>query len=274
MNLITKASFNKTMPNLVRHAVTGVNEWDAAPVLNPGTTSTPLENYTGLPAPNDANSRAALDWSSGVQVAGGAIGIFLNGYATPSGAHPTEPGKFMPYWSAAAYSNPAQSFNFAGGKTLHMALSMGLGHVFREGDSGGQIYTGMGFDVLGKHRELIILLWDSRNNAARSEYPASTDVFGTKFCGSYIGPGAKYVTSYGDSTIDGATGWRNRQFYYDITRQNMVNILAGWGETGVTPEQVKLKGVTYQCELFGPDTAQYKTAQFGAKFDNMIVANY
>lgn len=274
MNLVTKADFNKTMPNLVRHASFGVNEWDSAAVLNPGTTSTPIEQYTGLAAPNNSDSRAALDWSSGVQVAEGAIGIFLNGYATPASPLPGNPGKYMPYWSAAAYAkfNPVNAFQ--NGRTIHMALQLGLGQVYNQRGNGGQVYSGLGFLVNGQYRELIILLWDSRRGAAHSEYPARQDVFGTKFCGSYIGPGAKYVTSYGDTSIDGSAGGRNRQFYYDITRENMVKLLAGWGDTTASPEQVQLVGVTYQCELFGPDTRQYKKSQFGAKFDNMIVANY
>lgn len=274
MSLVTKASFNKTMPNLVRHASFGVNAWDAAPVLNPGTTSTPLENYTGLAAPNTPDARAALDWSSGVQVNGGAIGIFLNGYSTPAGPLPTDASKFMPYWSAAAYARLTPVNVFQNNKTIHMALKFGLGHVFTEPGCGGQAYMGMGFLVNGQYRELIILLWDSRVNAARAEYAASTDVFGTKFCGSFIGPGAQYVTSYADSTIDGGAVWRNRQFYYDITRQNIKRLLIGWGLPDATPEQVQLVGCTYQCELFGPDTLEYKAAQFGAKFDDMDVDNY
>lgn len=273
MNLVTKESFNKTMPNLVRHASFGVNEWDAAPVLNPGTTSTPLENYTGLAAPNTPVARAALDWSSGVQVNGGAIGIFLNGYATPAGPLPTDASKFMPYWSAAAYASLAPVNVFQNNKSIHMALKFGLGQVFTEPGCGGQAYMGMGFRVNGQYRELIIMLWDSRNTAL-TEYSVSQDVFGTKFCGSFIGPGSKYVTSFGDSAITGPQGWRNRQFYYDITRQNIKQLLIGWGLPTATPEQVQLAGCTYQCELFGPDTVKHKAAQFGAKFDDMIVANY
>ena len=277
VNLITTADYNKTMPNLIGNANAGVHCWDVAlsPTIKAGTTATPIENYTRLNAPNTVNARASIDWSSGMQVLNGNIGAFLNGFATPTLAHPTLPGKFVPHWSCAAYKNNLNSYPWANpAEHLHFGVKLQIGQCYVANGDGCQVYVGLHMRIRGQYRVVIVLLWDSRaGTTPGAEYPYTQDVYGSRFIGTYVGGNAKGTTNFGVGTTDG-TAIRDNQMYFDITHANLDKLLGlfGYAPGEIAHNEVCLDGVTFQGELFGPSTKQYKDAQFGFNIKNQVVS--
>ncbi|MDH5857307.1 hypothetical protein [Lampropedia aestuarii] len=299
MSILTTSEFNKPMTQLVRAEPIGVNSWDSTQTLNAGPTGEDLSLFTGLSSPNNPLGTAALNWSSGMQVSNGKIGMYLNGYETPVNNFPDNTQEFMGYWSMAAYKSfPVLSdiggngdpciYPFRNGQALRIGLRTHLGQVYVTPNSGAgcQIYNGIGFRLptvngvplnsRGIYRfEIISLLWDSRTGNI-TEYPlnlndgSAIDAFGAMFVGTYPG-GRNFSTNYGDQAINGLENNRTNQFYYDITRENISNVLKVLKLEEVNPDDVYIAGFTLQGELFGPPNAEYKFSQFGAYFDNVNI---
>ena len=62
--------------------------------------------------------------------------------------------------------------------------------------------------------------------------------------------------------------------YFDITHANLDKLLGlfGYAPGEIAHNEVCLDGVTFQGELFGPSTKQYKDAQFGFNIKNQVVS--
>jgi hypothetical protein len=279
-------------------------------LLKEGSPYVDLAQYTGLASPNTTTYRgstAGVGRATGVQVdAAGRVGMFINGFDTPSDNDPSQFRRFGPDLHASR-SYPSSAIYLGAGSTqcLHMACKVSLGATYFapaagvSPGAGGQIGWRASFrrsdgapfrpeerdpktNEVTKPAiwEIVVLVgfWDSRN-IGNPGFDGN-DSIGNVTAGEHwiagtlvAGKTSRFVEKHGASMMTGLTGWRSAMFYWNITRANMVNILSAFGATTTTPEMVRLSGSTFNCEIYDnrnpPD--QFKPGQFGFFFEGQTV---
>ena len=283
MNIITQSTFNQPMSalcvatNATNHTL---KAYDVPFALVPGSPDTPIQDFTGFNAPNNSTCRAKLDWTSGAQAQGGKLGFFLNGQGTASVG--VAGGKYAGYWSMCTQSRFEGStahYPWASGKHLHIGLKQRIGVVGIGPTAVAQTYIGIGLDYtvggVAKHSEILVYTWDSRLPAETNDTPVRTDSHGTKFVGTGAKAGQRYATNFGATAFSGTGGNREAQFYVDITRANILNILADSGHSAVNPDSIRLRNICFQAELADltqPNVLPNIHAQYGVTFEGQTVS--
>ncbi|UXA70978.1 hypothetical protein M0D46_08170 [Xanthomonas prunicola] len=141
-----------------------------------------------------------------------------------------------------------------------------------------------GLDARGNSfKNLVVLLglWDSRDvedsGSGNGDFSGGFTAGESWVAGTLLaGKTSRFVTNFGANMFTGRQQWRQAQFYWDITRSNMANILDDFGAGAyTTPEMMRIVGTTFNAELFDNRPAeqrgQFKPGQFGFSFANMIV---
>jgi len=272
-------------------------------MLCPGSPNIDISPWCGMQAPDDSEHRAKtsgnIGRATGVMLdKQGRVGMFINGFDTPSDIDPGN--RIRPYGpdihigksglSGAIYLGPGSE------QCLHMACRVHLGMLYFDppaiNDATGQVGTGgqIGWRISFRRydngvfrpssdtREISVLcgFWDSREGGD------GHDSVGNVTAGEYwIGApltsnqSSRFVTNYGAAEMHGRQQHRDAEFYWNITRQNMLNILEAIGASGTTPEDIRVSGCSFNCELFDNrpqnELGKFKPGQFGFNFSNMIV---
>lgn len=292
-----------------------INQWIASKTLVAGVPHVNIQDYAGgINSPNTEYYRGKtsgpISRATGVIVDNnGAVGGFINGYDTPSDKPDNKPWndpgwkEFGPniHFVKKLYSPQVFSEN---GMHLHCGVLANIGQTFfapaavEAGTygAGGQLgwratfvrADGQplkpGLDARGNpffELAVVLGLWDSRNAEAPDN--ANGDFVGGFTAGeSWVagtivaGKTSRFVTNFGANSFTGPQPWRQAQFYFGITRQNMINILDGFGAGAyTTPEMVRINGTGFNAELFDnrPDgqRGEFKPGQFGFSFSNTII---
>jgi len=267
-------------------------------LLKPGVPLIDLASVTGLISPDSEDYRACTTGvarATGVQLdAQGRVGMFINGFDTPSLDDGS--GNFQGYGpdihisrsypSSAIYLGPTSS------QCLRMRCKLSLGESYfapAAGSApgvGGQIGWRVSFrrsdgkSFASNIVDIVVLVgfWESRNIGdpgfdGNDVLVNSTD--GEYWIGATLAQGktSKFVENKGDNLMVGPSGWRSANFSCDITRDNMLNILAAFGAESTTPEMVQLSGTTFSGEIYDNRTpaAQFKPGQFGFVFEGQTV---
>lgn len=274
------------------------NRLIAYKALKVGVPTVDLSAYTGLTSPNTSNFRACTAGvlrATGVQLdAAGRVGMFINGFDTPSDN--MTGGGFKSYGPdihiSRTYLSPAIYLGPASTQCLHMACTLSLGETYfspAAGTSagvGGQIGWRASFvrsdggPFFSNVTSIVLLvgLWDSRNvgnpgfdgdDSSPSTTQGENWISGTLVTGKT----SKFLENYGTNMMTGPTGSRRAEFYWNISRTNMINILAAFGATATTPEMIRLSQTTFNCELYDNRStpAKFKPGQFGFYFENQTV---
>lgn len=261
-------------------------------MLRPGAPYINLADYCGMSGIEQATTGTA----TGVVLDGqGGIGMFLNGFDTPSDQEPD--GRVRGYGPSIQLARWAFSPQvFAGPESeqcLHMACTVQLGATYFAPAAGQQPGVGGqlgwrstwrrtdGRDFVPGVAEFSILtgFWDSRNLYdpgfdGKDSVPDVTQ--GEHWVSGTMAPGheSRYVTRYGSPQLHGCGPHSVSEFYWNITRQNMLNALAAFGFADTTPEDLLLCMTSFGCEMYDnrPQPDHYKPGQFGFNFRNTIVA--
>jgi len=260
-------------------------------MLHAGAPYINLASYCGI----SGSEQATTGTATGVVIDGqGGIGMFLNGFDTPSDFEPNGsvrgygPSIQLAKWafSPKVYQGPGSE------QCLHMACRVELDAIWfdppagKEPGVGGQLgwrstwRRSDGRDFVPGIAEFSILtgFWDSRNlyDPGFDGKDSAPDVTqGETWVSGTMAPGhdSKYVTRYGSTQMHGRSSRPVTDFYWNITRQNMLNALEVFGFADTTPEDVLLCMTSFGCEMYDnrEHPAQYKPGQFGFNFTNMIV---
>lgn len=267
-------------------------------VLVKGYPTVNLWDYCAMtPQPVNRVGRTAgpIGRATGVMTDGqGKVGMFLNGFDTPSDV---KGGNFIGYgpdihlqkfeWGPPIFNltNPSQH--------LHMACRVQFGKMYFARPAGptpgvgGQLGWRCTFRKLDRTAfragldELVLTLgfWDSRHigdpgfNGKDSKGNVTA---GEQWVSGTLAPGetSRYVQNYGSVQLQGLQPeFKTVDFYWDVTRQNMLNILEDFGLSNITPEEVTITSTSFNCELYdnSPVVAEFKEGQFGFNFENCIV---
>lgn len=267
-------------------------------LLKPGVPLIDLASMTGLSSPNSENYRACtsgVERATGVQLdAEGRVGMFINGFDTPSLDDGTANFQgYGPdihisrsYLSSPIYLGPTSS------QCLRMKCKLSLGETYfapAAGSTpgvGGQIGWRVSFrrsdgrPFAANISDIVVLVgfWESRNMGdpgfdGNDVLVNLTD--GEYWVGGTLAEGktSKFVDNKGDNLMTGPSGWRSANFSCNITRNNMLNILSAFGADSTTPEMVQLTGTTFSCEIYDNrnPAAQFKPGQFGFVFEGQTV---
>ncbi|MDO5626075.1 MAG: hypothetical protein Q4G71_15475 [Pseudomonadota bacterium] len=275
------------------------NKLVAYRLLKVGIPSVDLTSYTGLHSPNTIHYRgstAGVMRATGVQVDdAGRVGIFLNGFDTPSVREPS--GRFLSYGPdihlLRSYVSPQIYIGTQSPRCMHMSCKLTLGATWFNPAAGvapgvgGQIgwrasfKRSDGLPFFSSVREIVLVLgfWDSRtvgnpgfdgNDSIGNVTAGEHWIAGTLVAGKF----SKFVTNHGANMLTGSFGNRSAMFYWSITRANMINILEAFGATTTTPEMIRLSGSTFSGELYDnrASPSEFKPGQFGFSVSDQVVS--
>ncbi|WP_313233995.1 hypothetical protein [Delftia acidovorans] len=269
-------------------------------LLTAGSPSVDIAPFTGLASPNTSYYRGKTAGTpgraTGVQVdSAGRVGIFLNGFDTPSVVDFGVPRSYGPdIHLLREYVSPTVYAGVASSQCLRVACILNLGVSYFSPAAGLQAGVGgqIGWRVSFKRydnaplrsgvSEIVVLvgMWESRNLGdpgfdGNDSTPYVTA--GEHWIAGTVAAGktSAFVESHGDAMLTGPAGNRSAILRWDITRKNMLNILSAFGISGTAPEDLRITGTTFSGELYDnrPDSlrTQFKPGQFGFSVSDQIV---
>ena len=273
-------------------------------MLTTGTPTVDIAPRTGLSSPNNATYRgktANALRATGVQVdAGGKVGIFLNGFDTPSDIVGGVPKSFGPdIHLTRSGMSPQVYFGASNPKCLHMGCELTVGTQYFWPQAGAnpgagaqvgwrlsicRVVNGARTPFRQGLNDIVILLglYESRHvgdPGFDGEDTTGNVTQGEHWCAGTIAAGktSRYVTNYGANMLTGVTSYnRTARFYWDISRANMVNILSDFGAGSVAPEEIRITGTTFSSELYDSraDSAktEFKPGQIGFSVGGLTVS--
>lgn len=273
-------------------------------MLTVGVPTVDVASYTGLASPNNATYRGKTTnflRATGVQVdAAGKVGIFLNGFDTPSNIVGGVPKSFGPDIHLTRSGVSPQVYLGAGSSQgLHMGCELTIGAQYFAPQAGATPGVGAGVswrlsicrEVNGVNTpfredldEIVILLglYESRqvgHPGLDGQDTTGNITQGEHWCAGTIAAGktSRYVANYGANMLTGVTSYnRTAQFYWDITRDHMTNILTDFGAGSVPPEEIRITGTTLSSELWDnrddSDKTEFKPGQLGFSVDGFTVS--
>ncbi len=259
-----------------------------------------LAAQTGLPSPNTAYYRGrtvgAIRATGFSTDAGGKVGMFINGFDTPSEYDGDFVRPFGP--NMHLYKNGTSPQVYAGvgtSQALHVRADLHLQTLYASPAAGvsvgagaqggwrGQFARADGAEMKTgvRYFAVLALMFDTRvvgNPGLTGEDDHATITQTELWCAGTLASGktSLYVTNLAANSTFGMSTPRSASMHWAVTRQNMVNILAELGITGTTPEQLRLTGTTFSVELFDSRAdgarTQFKPAQVGCHFSNQTVS--
>lgn len=285
--------------------------WVANQSLISGVPAVDLVNYVGgVTSPNTEYYRGKASGpysrATGVIIDGnGAVGGYINGWDTPSEKTDDRSAwkSYGPdiHFLKEGFSPPI----FGNNQRVRCGVLVKLGQSFFTPAAGvdgvgvgGQLGWRIdfqrddyqpfrpGLDASGKPLMKISVLlgfWDSRNvgdpGFDGNDFVGGFTAGESWLAGTLVaGKTSQFVTNYGANMLTGRQQFRQARFDWDITRDNMLNILSAFGAAGyTTPEMLRITGAGFNAELYDNRPAnqlgEFKPGQFGFSYSDFgIVA--